>query len=237
MERGHDLTNNAFLRLMTASRENKLPDRFEGTLINNKQKLTNAIIDLLAANVLGFSAECVNSLGKELVSALTNTFWHIDNHFKTLNDRGHDVQEFFHSLQNFNKPENHKHRKRDAGNLNHTELGNHSSVLFKICASSYMKSSKSTLNPWIPVRESFLGLADNLHKHSEYLKSQSVKMNVAHEKKGRKTDEYECAIYGPSTINATWQSKYSDLHKAILESPFYEPIFLNDFAPTDQTEI
>ena len=94
VERGHDLTNNAFLRLMTASREKKLPDRFEGALINNMQKLTNAIIDLLAANDFGFSAECVNSLGKELVSALT-TFWHIDNHFKTLMIEDTAYQNFF----------------------------------------------------------------------------------------------------------------------------------------------
>ena len=37
-------------------------------------------------------------------------------------------------------------------------------------------------------------------------------------KKVRRTDEYEWEIYNPSTINLTWQSKYSDLHKAIRET-------------------
>ena len=58
-------------------------------------------------------------------------------------------------------------------------------------------------------------------------------MNATHKRKVRRTDEFEWEIYDPATINLTWQSKYSDLHKAIQEGSNYEPHFLNDFAPAD----
>ena len=58
-------------------------------------------------------------------------------------------------------------------------------------------------------------------------------MNATHERKVRRTDEFKWEIYDHATINLTWQSKYSDPHKAIHESLNYEPHFLNDFAPAD----
>ena len=63
--------------------------------------------------------------------------------------------------------------------------------------------NKSSLNPWIPVRENLLRLADNLRKHADYMKNQLEKTNVAHEIKVCRTDEYKWEIYNPSTINLT----------------------------------
>ena len=195
---------NIFMRLMAASREKKLPERYDkaSASSNGKLKLSNAIIDWLEKNDLGVSSDCVDHLEKELVSVLTNAFWCIDGHYMTLRDRWHGVPGLFHCFQNFNIPEKHKHRKRATANLNHENLSNHSAVLFRIRGTSYTKGNTSSLNPWIPVRENLLRLADN-----------------------------EWEIYNSSTINLTWQSKYSDLHKAIREIMYL--YFLNNFTSTD----
>ena len=127
-----------FMRMVAASREKKLPERYDeaSASSNGKLKLSNAIIDWLEKNDLGVSSDCVDHLGKELVSILTNAFCHIDGHYKSLGDRGRGVPEFFHCFQNFNIPEMHKHRKRATANLNHENLSNHSAVLFRICGKS-----------------------------------------------------------------------------------------------------
>ena len=146
----HGNGESVFMRLMSTARkanERKLPEFLGDGSGNSKNKLYNSVINWLKKNNLTFSAGCVDTLGKELVTTLTNTFWYIDGYFKTLSDRGHGVPEIFHPFQNFNRPEKHKHRKREGSDLKHKILSDHSSVLFKIAGSSYMKGCKTSLNP------------------------------------------------------------------------------------------
>ena len=80
--------NSAFMRLMMAARLGK---RNCQTVLTKVVQIISksTIIDWLDKNNLGFSSDCENDLGKELVTTLTNTFWYINNHFKTLADRGY----------------------------------------------------------------------------------------------------------------------------------------------------
>ena len=53
------------------------------------------------------------------------------------------------------------------------------------------------------LRKNVLQLADNLRKHAEYLDHQKEIVTKSHERKVRRTDEYEWEVYEPSEINST----------------------------------
>ena len=83
----------------------------------NKDRLMNSIIDWMEKNNLFFQKPSVDTVGNEVSSALTNVFWYIDGHGPTLSARGHGIPEIFKSFSGFNKPEIHRHRKRETSNL------------------------------------------------------------------------------------------------------------------------
>ncbi len=77
------------------------------------------------------------------------------------------VPAFFEAFAGYNKPENRK-KKIDHAKLKAAELLAHSSALFCLAGSSYMKRQ-----PWTSTREAVLRLADNLRKHAAYLSHQN----------------------------------------------------------------
>ena len=74
----HANGESVFMRLMTTAKkakERKLPEFLGEESGNSKNKLYNWVINWIKKNNLTFSAGCVDTLGKELVTTLTNTFW------------------------------------------------------------------------------------------------------------------------------------------------------------------
>ena len=88
-------------------------------------------------------------------------------------------------------------------------------------------------SPWFMLHENLLRLADNLRKHADYLDRQKDTMTEAHERKIRRSDEYEWEIYAPREMNPTTTARYIMVNKALSESSEYTPIFLNDYLPSD----
>ena len=128
----------AFEMLMSQSRDKiYLPDRVTN-IRGNKDRLMNSIIDWMEKNNLFFQKPSVDTVGNELSSALTNVFWYIDGHGSILSARGHGIPEIFKSFSGLNKPEIHRHRKRETSNLDCKTLKGHSAILFRLCASAYM---------------------------------------------------------------------------------------------------
>ena len=111
----HSSNISAFSVLMAARDKKCFPEQREPK--NASDRLRNSIIDWLTENDLGFSTDCVNDLGEQLVSTLCKTFWILDVHWKTLHDRGHSILDIFQRFQDYNKPEASKHRKRTFENL------------------------------------------------------------------------------------------------------------------------
>ena len=171
---------NAFTILMNKDKTS-LPAR-EQNAMNNKN------LDLIGSNQINFSS------GEELVAALTDTFWYVDDIHKTLNDRSHSVPDMFLQFSGYNKPEVHKHNRKTTENMQSSNLKTHSDLLFRICGTTYMKSAN-----WSHVvqhcdtshlREILLRMADNLRKHVHYLDDKNQDVSERQQKIPR-TDKYQ----------------------------------------------
>ena len=207
--------------------KSSLPPR-ETNALNNKKRLRNSIIDWLESNKLFFTREASTGVGEELVVALTDVFWYIDGQHKTLADRSHTVPDIFRQFSDYNLPEVYKHKKKATENMQSSNLKNHSSVLFRICGTAYMKSAN-----WLIVRRNLLQLADNLRQHADYLDNQNEVVTEKHRKLTR-TDEYEWEVYAPQTVkNPTLIARYKNVNQVILQSLPYVPVFMNEYAPND----
>ena len=119
----------------------------------------------------------------------------------------------------------------DMCNLSGSLLRDHSVVLFQLCDHAYMKT-KIKESPWYMLCEN-LHLANNLRKHADYLDHQNEVVMESHERKIKRTDEYEWEVYTPMKINAKLTSQYIQINKAIEESVAYTPLFLKDYTPSD----
>ena len=100
---------------------------------------------------------------------------------------------------------------------------------FTCVAKAYMK--KQT---WKAVREALLRLADNLRKYSTYLEDRLDSSQEAHERKTARTDVDEWMVYPASGMSPTKAARYKPLHDALQQPKPYEPIFINEYAPTDR---
>ncbi len=106
-----------------------------------------------------------------------------------------------------------------------------SQELFQLCGSYYMKRPA-----WKAVYESLLRLADNLRRYGTYLKQQTVANQTTHAAKVLRADVDEWEVYAASIFidSPTKRARYNPLHVAVLHAQPYEPIFVNEFAPTDR---
>lgn len=154
---------------------------------------------------------------------LAGILWYIAGNHQTLVDHGHGLPAQFAAFNKYNQPENWK--KIDHTKLKAAVLLAHSSALFSLAGSSYMKTHQ-----WAPVREVVLRLSDNLRKHAAYLNHQNETVSANHAKRHCvRTDVDDFKVLNVTTpINPTLSAKYKTLHDALNHSPDYEPILLED---------
>lgn len=88
---------------------------------------------------------------------LADVLWYIDGNHCTLSESGHGVPAMFEAFHKYNQPENRNRKKIDSTKLKATEVLAHSSSLFYLAGSLYMKKQQ-----WKAVHEATLCLADNL---------------------------------------------------------------------------
>ena len=96
----------------------------------------------------------------------------------------------------------------------------HSTALFNLTASSYMK-----LNRWKSVREMLLRLADNLRKYSSYLNTHT-KAHQSTKEIASDTDEINILV--ATDIPTSCNSQYHHLLQALKESMEFKAVFIND---------
>lgn len=220
--------SDAFTIMMATQRSNKhLPAQLEEQ--TKKITLRNDILKWLGNNELGWSLDDCNYQGEAFVTSLGDTLWELDGHYNSLKDRGYPIPTLFEHFQGYNKPEISKHRKRTLQNLDCNKLQALSQRLFQLCGSSYLKRQD-----WKAVHEGVLRLADNLRKYCSYLEKKSAESKEAHANKIPRTDVDEWKIYSNSIIKPTMKARYNTLHEALLHAKPYDPIFVNEYAPSDR---
>ena len=143
--------------------------------INNITRLKNEVIQFLQMNKVGWTA---TNMGMQFVNTLAECLWSIYGHHETLAQRDCGVPDELKFLSGYNKPENHKHRKRCASILIHSIVTEHSVGLLNLTEMSYMKAEA-----WVGVRAVLLKLAVNLRKYETHLEHQCEKSKEHHSAK------------------------------------------------------
>ena len=208
--------------------------------INNKIKLKNDIIGLLQKNKVGWTAPNALSMGTQFVNTVAGCLWAIDGHHETLAQRSYGIPDELKFLSGYNKPENHKHRKRHADVLTHSLVTEHSIGLLNLTEMSYMKAEA-----WVGVRAVLLKLAINLRKYATYLEHQCKVSNEHHNAK-RATLAFGTAG-GASSSSGCFQilepcrfmckptitGRYKRLADALADSEDFKQLCVNTFAPVE----
>ena len=222
---------NAFSVLMESSRlQNRLPQKYPVVRPNRLLDLKNDLIDFLQSKSLGWTAAYVQSCGITFVNSLAAVLWDIDGNHRTLADRGHRIPQLFEAFHGYNRPEQSKKKKITSNRLNEASLLVHSSSLFSLSESSYMKSQK-----WSELRTAILQLGENLRKHAVYLNHQNEAVQASQAKRFcSQTDIDDFQVLNPeSSITPTLTARYQSLHLAMEQAAEYEPILVEDFSPAD----
>lgn len=164
------------------------------------------------------------------VNTLAENLWYIDDDHKAFLDRYYPIPPMFEGYSGYNRPEMRKERKRDHTNLKINELKAHSSSLYALAGSSYLKRQS-----WPSVYEAILKLAESLRQYSNYLIKQGKAVAECEAKRSLHNDVDELAVLGEaSMIKPTLAARYKSLHSALLHSTDYEPILLEDYCPTER---
>jgi len=109
---------------------------------NNKDKMYNAVLDLLDSKNLKFSSSEVSTAGKTFVKTLADTLWYVDGHHETLNKQSCPIPDCFAKFVGYNKPEISKHRKRQHTNMSSDTLRSLSQLLFSTLQSVFWAKEK-----------------------------------------------------------------------------------------------
>ena len=106
-------TTNAFEVMMASQRQlclRKLPEKKKEC--NSKDRLYNAIVDLLQEKDVAFSSTEVDHVGVNLVRTLQECLWYIDGRHANFEHHSSPIPDVFSRFTGFNVPEKSKHRKR-----------------------------------------------------------------------------------------------------------------------------
>ena len=160
--------------LMSSQRQlsqHTLPDMIADKL-NNKQTLHNEVLIFLSSKGCSWDANEVESSGKSLVTAITDTLWTIGHHHRT---QGHSIPTCFTVFVGDNCSELSKHRKREVGNMSGSVLKSLSSHLFH-CLQGLYWDRPNLLLLKLDVKQ----LVKSLSVYGDYLEMSSKKVKLNH---------------------------------------------------------
>ena len=200
---------------------------------SKKFALKNDILRWLQSKQLGWSPDIANSVGNQFVAALTDILWYIDGHVPTFSARACSIPEEFQQFSGYNEPTKSKHRKRDTDNLSAQVLDSHSTVLNGFLLHPWMNSAS-----WKLMKTSLATLADSLHKYAEYLhhKNQEVQENHMMSTPVRSRSQAESVqfIKKSTWVKPELSTRYQSLQSSLNREDSFVPIFLDDYAPSNQ---
>ncbi|XP_033121369.1 uncharacterized protein LOC117120452, partial [Anneissia japonica] len=127
----------------------------------------------------------------------------------------------------FRIPEKLKKRKITAEFLSEEELRSHGKALFNLLQAAYFQKEI-----WKDVNDAVVALSNSLMKYSAYLESQSKRMKQNHHSLMMNQDKENFKIIEKST---NWPDDiYSSVYEVLDSKDVCEPIFLDEYAPTDR---
>lgn len=107
---------------------------------NKRDELYNDLLLLLKSKDLHWESEEVQSgTATRTIQALRDALWYVDGSHSTLSERGCTIPALFQQFNGYNKPEQHKHRKRIPSSLSREMLLSHSQALFTCLQSPFWR--------------------------------------------------------------------------------------------------
>ena len=124
----------------------------------------NKFREFLSVNGVGWSRDSVEKYGPSLIDTISNCMWYIDGHHETLSRQGCGVPAELQHLQNYNKPEQHGHKRKSETSLSSQTLRTHALAISSALAHAYMQKES-----WTVIRLVLEKLSCQLSKYTAYL--------------------------------------------------------------------
>lgn len=196
---------------------------------SKKEELRNAIFTLLVTKECNFP-KGIGSVGNSFLDKLTNIFWYIDGHAKTMaRESVSKLPTVFSKLNGYNCPELSKHRKRSIGNLSEEKL---STLIRELKEVLQCMNFVADSNPWSQMRIDVLILAQILDDYCSYLRNKNTLVKKI-QLTPRSTFEQKTNVQVLPVCK-----KSSDLYYKLVKldielqkSVHYEPISVKEYLP------
>ena len=171
------IVRNAFQIMMCARKQQntvRLPSPV--TVRNKRDQLYNDLLELIKSKELEWRAEEVhNGTATKAIQAIRDLLWYIDGSHATLSERGCGVPDLFQKFVGYNRPEEHKHRKRLTHSLSKEVLFSHSQCIFGILHGAFWDRPM-----WAEFKQSVETLARSISKYADLLITKRIRMEAIH---------------------------------------------------------
>lgn len=198
-------------------------------------KLRNFLIDWLKKKGLGWKLYQADTLGKEFVVLLADVLWYVEGRHDRFNKQAKPIPAAFTEFPRFHLPEQSKHRKAENTNLSAAELQGYSNQLFQKLEQPWLKREA-----WREVSTAVHQFACSLRDYASLLVKKRQETVANHAKLfpvRSDSDSRGFVVYQAVThIPPKFALRYLSLFQALNTSPPYQPVFLNDFLPSDSRE-
>ena len=147
---------------------------------NKRDELYNDLLSLLKSKYLHWEAEEVQSgTATRAIQTLRDALWYVNGSHSTLIERGCTIPALFRQFSGYNKPEQHKHRKRVPSSLSREVLLSHSQALFTTLHNPFWSRPL-----WSAVRNDVEQLARTFASYADLLLSKRARMEEVHSSTG-----------------------------------------------------
>ena len=200
----------------------------EGNQLRADQRLHNELIDALESMGVGWNRDGL-STGEAFTKALSSVLWYLDSHHDTLSERGVELPVPFDKFHGYN---DYRRKKEKKPRLSQEGLKRHVQSLSDFLSQPWFCRPK-----YADLRDRIDQLVEGIKKYERYLHGSTERANVIHHSNQLVRSPVDHVTL--QTISATSEpvlNDYAELTQTLQEYPNYQPVFLNDFAPTDHYE-
>ena len=179
---------------------------------------------------VGWRRDNVESTGVAFVRKLSRVLWYLDAHHEKFSGRGIIIPDHFSQFQRYN---DFKRKKEKEPRLSVSGLDEHIK-----CLSELLMQPWFTCRVFDVLRQDVEKLVESMSKYKLYLTSKCAQIKQHHQSLmappvGERDNASLLTLPGtgePASL------AYSELQQRLEGLPLYQPLFVNDIAPTDRYE-
>lgn len=190
-------------------------------------RLYNDVLEVVQEEGVGFNAQQVDTIGKNIISTITDSLWYLDTQHAKLKNRGIQLPQLFQRFQGYNDCEK-NHKKPPM--LTEAGLKENMDNLAEVL-----------MNPWFAnvqfsaFRSNVSDLVAAMQQYRDFLVQQNGRSHAGH--KATETvrsfsDQWSYKELEASTGDTP--EKYRELEMALSGKSMYSPMSLIDYQPADR---